>query len=636
MNTTFATNADQSRRVPGILVILPLLVVQTALLSIMAILDAPVIDEYGHLVAGVVYWRYGDFRTYEVNPPLTKLIAALPASWVAPKVEFITSRADPRRRVEADNLARFVIRDGRHMRQYVLWGRLLLLPFGWIGVITCWRWAGSLYGWLGGLLASALWVFSPGMLGHGHLMTADVPAASMSLLTVYLFCRWLRNNDHASLLLWSVALGLALITKFTLVILPVLLVVIETIYCYKFVPGWRGFLVRTAQIFFGFGIAVLIINLGYGFQGTGTRLEQYQFGSRLFAGRTGAAFPYLGTSGNRWAGTWLGKLPLPLPSNYLTGIDAQQCDFEKGLGSYLRGTWATKGWWYYYLYGLLVKEPCPFWVMLALALVCGPRSSKSLSGENRQGRFEETVLLLTALAYLVLVSSKTGFTNHVRYALVVLPPLWVFFGRILSQPDNCKARLQAPGFGHSHVVCVLLIWQIVSTMFCFPHLLSYFNEWAGGPRNGGFHLADSNISWNQDLYRLESYMRKNPVLTTSLYMADGTFIWFFDPPPVPDGGRVAAEPRWDCDFWKNVLATSSSIDIPLTASARYQEGAFFEYIRHQDPVAWIGYSIVIYRVDRQVLAWVCKDGNSTGINRGPDGASRVQERRWAVDRRREQ
>ncbi len=35
-------------------------------------------NEPGHLVAGLSYWEFGRFEVYRVNPPLTRLLAALP------------------------------------------------------------------------------------------------------------------------------------------------------------------------------------------------------------------------------------------------------------------------------------------------------------------------------------------------------------------------------------------------------------------------------------------------------------------------------------------------------------------------------------------------------------------------------
>ena len=62
-----------------------------ALLSLHYILAArsllqenPTVDEVVHLPAGVTYWQKGTFRLYHHNPPLAKLVAALPVIWARP------------------------------------------------------------------------------------------------------------------------------------------------------------------------------------------------------------------------------------------------------------------------------------------------------------------------------------------------------------------------------------------------------------------------------------------------------------------------------------------------------------------------------------------------------------------------
>lgn len=49
----------------------------------------------------------------------------------------------------------------------------------------------------------------------------------------------------------------------------------------------------------------------------------------------------------------------------------------------------------------------------------------------------------------------------------------------------------------------------------YPHYLAYFNELAGGPRNGYQSLVDSNLDWGQDLKEL----RRPTVLAVPSYIA---------------------------------------------------------------------------------------------------------------------
>src|SRR5262249_13940399 len=49
------------------------------------ILEIPTVDEVVHLPAGITYWQKGTFRLYHHNPPLVKLVAALPVIWAGPE-----------------------------------------------------------------------------------------------------------------------------------------------------------------------------------------------------------------------------------------------------------------------------------------------------------------------------------------------------------------------------------------------------------------------------------------------------------------------------------------------------------------------------------------------------------------------
>jgi hypothetical protein len=112
-------------------------------------------------------------------------------------------------------------------------------------------------------------------------------------------------------------------------------------------------------------IAVYFINLGYGFEGSFRRLGDFTFTSHTLAGLPDARYPH----SNRFAGTWLENLPVPLPRNYVQGIDTQKTDFDNKIWSYLRGEWRHGGWWFYYLYAWAIKEPIGTWLLLLLSVM---------------------------------------------------------------------------------------------------------------------------------------------------------------------------------------------------------------------------------------------------------------------------
>jgi len=104
-----------------------------------------------------------------------------------------------------------------------------------------------------------------------------------------------------------------------------------------------------------------------------------------------------------------------------------------------------------------------------------------------------------------------------RYVLPAFPFAFVWIGRVgpaIAAPSKTLvARARAFPWPHRLVaaaVCAALLWSVVSSLSVYPHSLSYFNELAGGPRNGGEHLLDSNIDWGQDLFYLKRWLDAHP------------------------------------------------------------------------------------------------------------------------------
>src|SRR5262245_51106152 len=58
---------------------LALLATFAALGALGASEDTPTVDEFAHLPSGAAILKYGDFALYANNPPLARVLAALPA-----------------------------------------------------------------------------------------------------------------------------------------------------------------------------------------------------------------------------------------------------------------------------------------------------------------------------------------------------------------------------------------------------------------------------------------------------------------------------------------------------------------------------------------------------------------------------
>ncbi len=94
-----------------------------------------------------------------------------------------------------------------------------MLPFAWLGAMGC-CWLGRrLYGPNSATGALAMWCMSPSILGHGSLLTSDVPAGSIAIITLCIFDKFLSQTNFWASLQLGLALGLAALCKFSLLFL---------------------------------------------------------------------------------------------------------------------------------------------------------------------------------------------------------------------------------------------------------------------------------------------------------------------------------------------------------------------------------------------------------------------------------
>jgi hypothetical protein len=71
------------------------------------------------------------------------------------------------------------------------------------------------------------------------------------------------------------------------------------------------------------------------------------------------------------------------------------------------------------------------------------------------------------------------------------------------------------------LVAAAVMWLVGESFAIRPHYLAYFNQLAGGPRNGWRQLVDSSLDWGQDLPGLRAWLERNglPRAGTPLYLS---------------------------------------------------------------------------------------------------------------------
>ena len=402
-----------------------------ALLALEARGDSATWDEVGHLAAGLENWRHGTFRIYSVNPPLAHLVAAAPVALLAPDLDPTAYGLPdgPGARPEF-TVGSFLARQaGLAYFPLLASARWMCIPFSLLGALICYRWSAELFGTHAGLLALALWCLSPTILAYGHLITPDMAAAGCGVAAAYLLRGWLHAPTWGRAAGAGALLGLAELTKSTWFVLFALWPITWIVYRLVERPTQlrRKLVGQAAQMGGILFLALWILNAGYGFEGSFERLGDFRFVSVTLRGTDRDEVAPGGMHvGNRFARGPLRDVRVPLPENYVLGIDFIKMEYERKYWSYLRGKWRFGGWWYYYLYAMLVKEPLGTWGLALLAagavVVC-----HRTYGAPAQ---EELLLLLPLIVVLVLVSSQTGFNHHLRYVLPIYPFAFILIARV--------------------------------------------------------------------------------------------------------------------------------------------------------------------------------------------------------------
>jgi hypothetical protein len=340
-------------------------------------------------------------------------------------------------------------------------------------------------------------------------------------------------------------------------------------------------------------IGLHVLNMGYLYGGTFTRLGDFTFISKTLVGPDAE-------EGNRFRNTLLANVPVPLPEQYVLGADVQKAEHDQCPDSYLRGELTRHGYWYFYLYAFAVKEPLGELLLLGIAVFVRFVNRRSIRIQD------EICLLCPAIAIVLLVSSETNFTAHYRYAIIALPFLFVWIGRVWDASNRMGAR--------NALVLICLAGSIGSSLAYAPHWLSYFNEISGGPAKGDLHLANSNLDWGQDLVYLQKWLKRHPEVESLGLAYYGMFhphaigMEFTDVPSgfldaeakeSPAAGRDqpngAPQPGWYA-VSVNFITGHPFWNFRADGKRGWHERGGFTWLRELQPVGRAGYSIRIYHI----------------------------------------
>jgi hypothetical protein len=461
-------------------------------------------DEPEHLAAGIELLDRGKYEYDTEHPPLARVFLA-----VGPYVTGAHSYGTPPPEGTPEGL-HILYAKGAYWRDLTL-ARLGMLPFLALLLTATWLWARRLLPSEGAaLLAVVLLVSVPPVLGNAALASLDVAAAATTLLALYALQRWLVSALWRDAVLFGLASGLAVVTKFSSVpFIGMSLIVLAAVHAActyaSAAPRAAGRSLWGARLG-GLALAAL----------AGLLPVWIAYGPRV-PDPAGVAFRFnwavsylLQQHGAAHAiGVVLSHLWLPRElKDLVNGIVAVKAHNDNGHLSYLLGEVRRTGWWYFYIVALTVKTPIPL-------LIAGPVGLGwlAVNGWRRRESWSLAPLAI-AVSILVFASAVSRINIGIRHILIVYP-LFALGGAYLTvrawralrsstagllpdewwrHPQHLRLTLAAAA------LLAALVWQLGPLWRAYPDYLPYFNETVAHPERV---LVDSDLDWGQDLHRLE-------------------------------------------------------------------------------------------------------------------------------------
>jgi len=542
-------------------------------------------DEGAYLAAGYSYLKTGDYRMNAEHPPLAKLLAGVALLPLKPRVplgEESWKAVDQyqfgsvflyRNRVPAERML-------FHARCVTI---LLTLCLGLAVAV----WARRHFGTSVALLAVLLFALDPNFIAHGHYVTNDLHLALFVFLGCASWGAFLATGWRRDLLWAGVAAGLALLSKFSGVLLFPIFVVLYAVAWWqqgRRTAGENAVLKRLSlghllgSLLAVSAVSVVMIALAYAPE---TR-------SQIARDTSLSTPPLLGGAEVTPAGKALYQagqyVHLPV-TTWLRGLEYQWRHNERGHPAYLLGKASDHGRWYYFPVVFAVKTPTAVLLLVVLCvLLVVPLlfrwSPLGVLRELRRLPLEWFVLFVPMSAcFAVAMMSKINI--GVRHILPVYPFLFILVAAIVLRSRWGWLRRGLPV-----VLCAVALLETAESAMVYPHYLAFFNSVSGGPGNGSTYLVDSNLDWGQDLRRLRDWRQAhgNPPLCLAYFgSADRAYY-----------GLPAKElpPTWDTES-RSYQDCIAAVSVTFLKDV-YVKPGYFQWLREMQPMGRVGYSIYLY------------------------------------------
>ncbi len=574
--------------------------------------DAITFDEVAHIPAGYSYLTQHDMRLNPEHPPLIKNLAAFPLLFM--NLNFDTSQKFWTEKVNGQWTAgrHLLWEAGNNPDKIIFWARIPIILLSLVFGLFIFKWTKEIAGTLAGLLAFVFYSFDPNILGHNHYVTTDLGIAAFFTFAFYYFLKFIKKPTWKNALIGGLFLGLLQLAKFSsIVAFPILGLVLI------FYPLIKKVQTNRLKVWFDyFSKGVIAFTLSLVIVWAYYIPNTYKMPAENFHKTVDFYFQADDINPDsqitRKVMLALNQSDISRPmAEYILGVGMVFKRVAGGNGAYFMGEVSDNAFPAYFPTVFAFKETLPFLILIffaSLFTLFQIFSAIKISGEKICQRnfnnvlrwLRSNVVEYTLLGFIILYAylSITGNLNiGFRHLFPILPFTYILVAKKIH--DYFKFIPKRKSSFSKYLFTLLLVWLIAEPIINYPYYLSYFNEIAGGPKNGYHYVTDSNTDWGQDLKRLQIFLNKHPEIkdvrvdyfgggNPKYYLGDKYIQWWDSKRPIEKG--------WYAVSTNFLQGSVYDTRLKPDGTPRKPDNESWRWVTKYQPTYQVGTSILIYHI----------------------------------------
>lgn len=535
-------------------------------------------DEPAHIACGMEWLSRGAYTLEPLHPPLARIATAIGPYLEGLRMPTVVMAPDQSVNLFATG-NEILNGKGEYFRTLTA-ARLGILPFFALAAAVVFSWTRKLFGPWAGVIAVLSFTTLPPILAFFGLSYTDPVLAALVPCSLFAFSNWLEDFSIRSAILFGVATGFAVLSKFTALLFlpPCFLLMILLRWRFGSAPhspaNKPSYLPSLRRLEFSTGIALLVgaLVIWAGFRFSVEPIPK--------APQDIMAVKRLPGPLHSLAVETLKLSPeVPAPALF-EGLDADFRMNSHAPPSYLRGHIRRGGWWYFFIFAAAIKTPIAFLVLAVIGTV-------AILVALKRDRDWRTIVPLVSILAMLVVTMPAKINYGVRHILVIYPLAAVVAGA----GGIWLWKYEAGRWRVGRVALLgLLAWQIISTARAHPDYLSYFNEIARG-KEADYLLWGCDLDCGQDTYRLAQAFKQRGIeqATTCLFTS-------------ADTTRLGLTDATNCVPYKRTTGW-------VAASVRMiRTGDTFWGGNHVDAYSWLSSYKPVQKIGRTILLYYIPPG----------------------------